>query len=151
MSTTKNSAMPSCFALTRYCLLFVGALLHIASNELHMLHATHLEYHLNNVPHRTLAGSNFFCFAYVVAIALHLVHDAYAFAYRVAYRYVVGAVFVVLPILSVISYGQYVGWYYYEAPLSVVAAVSVLVASIMLLAHDYTAKRAERRQYTTVM
>ena len=100
---------------------------------------------------RRLAGSNFFCFAYVVAIALHLVHDAYAFAYRVAYRYVVGAVFVVLPILSVISYGQYVGWYYYEAPLSVVAAVSVLVASIMLLAHDYTAKRAERRQYTTVM
>ena len=115
--------MPSCYALSKNCLLFAGALLHIASNELHMLNETHLAYHLDNVPHGTLAGSDFFCFAYVVAVALHLVHDAYAFAYRQAYRYVVGAIFVVLPTMSIISYGQYVGWYYYEAPLSVVAAV----------------------------
>lgn len=140
--------MPSCSTLTRYCLVFAGALLHIASNEIHMLNETHLQYHLNDIPHGTLAGSNFFCFAYVVAIALHLVHDAYAFAYRVAYRYVVGAAFVVLPVLSVISYGQYVGWYYYEAPLSVIAAVCVASASIMLLARDCTAKRIARTQYT---
>ena len=142
--------MPPCFTLTRYCLLFAGALLHIASNEFHMLKETHLQYHLNDVPHGTLAGSDFFCFAYVVAIALHLVHDAYAFAYRVAYRYTVGVAFTVLPVMSIISYGQYVGWYYYEPPLSVVAAACVASASIMLLARDYTAKRAERTQYTTV-
>lgn len=142
--------MPSCYTLTKYCLLFAGALLHIASNELHMLNETHLEYHLNEVPHNTLAGSDFFCFAYVVAIALHLVHEAYAFAYRTAYRYFVGVAFVVLPIMSVISYGQYVGWYYYEAPLSVIAAVCVASASTMLLLGERAARRNERTQYASV-
>ena len=133
--------------LIKYVLLFAGALVHIASNELHMLHKTHLTYHLDDVPHGTLAGSDFFCFAYVVAIALHLVHDAYAFAFKAAYRYVVGTILVIIPILSVVSYGQYVGWYYYEAPLSVIAAVCVLGASIMLLLSGDADARAQRRRF----
>ena len=133
------------YTLIKYILLFAGALIHIASNELHMLHKTHLTYHLDDVSHGTLAGSDFFCFAYVVAIALHLVHDAYTF--QATYRYVIGIMLVIIPILSVVSYGQYVGWYYYEAPLSVIAAVCVLVASIMLLYGGGAEGRQQRRRF----
>ena len=131
----------------RYFLLFAGALLHIASNEVHMLNATHLKYHLDDVPHGTLAGSDFFCFAYVLAIAAHLVYDAYAFRFRLVYRYVVAGLFLVLPLFSVVSYAQYTSRFYYEFPLSVVAAVCVAAASIVLLIARAGEKRPRRSDF----
>jgi hypothetical protein len=120
--------------LLRYGCLFVGALMHILSNELHMLNKEHLQLHLLNKPHATLAGSDFFCYAYVVAILLHLLCDYYNV--KKCYVYMVALVLFALPILSIISYVQYVQWFVYEPPISIIAAVFIMIASC-LLAYNY--------------
>ena len=116
--------------IARYTCLFAGSLLHILSNEIHIFNKYHLQMHIQNTPHNTLAGSNVFCYLYVIAIMLHLLCDYYN--PKLFWINTVAIVLFVLPILSIISFAQYVTWFVYEPPISVVAAALIMAASCLL-------------------
>lgn len=112
----------------KYSVLFLGIVTTSLSNKFHFEQEKHLVFHLENIEHNALLGSDSFTILYPIVTFLVIRHD---FWKNDKINMLTQTALFCLPVLQIASYVVYVDKYYYETPFPVVPAGLVLIGGVI--------------------